>query len=251
MWASLNKISLLVFVISVLWTKYRGAPWAPTPMSMVHKMLTMAHVGSGDVVYDLGCGDGRMLVTAVRRYGARAVQYNGVSHEVGVRCGNFERILETADLPRFGEESKTELTARLDDPDSAVRFWAVTGLCALGVDSALVDRLNLLVDDPSISVSLAVGDYLVRVGEGALALPAFARALESDILWTRIRAGAYLSYRNREELQPMKPLLSVLQAAIENQSMFGPDVIGRRWILERVMKRIELSHDYRSLGAKK
>jgi predicted RNA methylase len=40
---------------------------------MVHKMLTMAEVGPGDLVYDLGCGDGRTIVTAARRYGARAV----------------------------------------------------------------------------------------------------------------------------------------------------------------------------------
>jgi predicted RNA methylase len=42
-------------------------------MSMVHEMLTMAEVGPDDVVYDLGCGDGRIIVTAARRYGARAV----------------------------------------------------------------------------------------------------------------------------------------------------------------------------------
>jgi SAM-dependent methyltransferase len=36
-------------------------------------MLTLAEVGPGDLVYDLGCGDGRMVVTAARRYGARAV----------------------------------------------------------------------------------------------------------------------------------------------------------------------------------
>jgi len=42
-------------------------------MSMVHGMLTMAEVGPDDLVYDLGCGDGRIIVTAARRYGARAV----------------------------------------------------------------------------------------------------------------------------------------------------------------------------------
>jgi predicted RNA methylase len=42
-------------------------------MNMVHKMLQMAEVGPDDLVYDLGCGDGRIIVTAVRRYGARAV----------------------------------------------------------------------------------------------------------------------------------------------------------------------------------
>jgi SAM-dependent methyltransferase len=36
-------------------------------------MLTMAEVGPDDLVYDLGCGDGRMIVTAAQDYGARAV----------------------------------------------------------------------------------------------------------------------------------------------------------------------------------
>jgi hypothetical protein len=66
-------ILVLVLVVSILWTNFRGAPWAPTPMSMVHKMLKMAEVGPDDVIYDLGCGDGRMIITAARRYGAQAV----------------------------------------------------------------------------------------------------------------------------------------------------------------------------------
>jgi 16S rRNA A1518/A1519 N6-dimethyltransferase RsmA/KsgA/DIM1 with predicted DNA glycosylase/AP lyase activity len=74
MWALyLVPISALVFLISILWTNRIGAPWVPTTMSRVHKMLTMAEVGPDDIVYDLGCGDGRMIVTAARRYGARAV----------------------------------------------------------------------------------------------------------------------------------------------------------------------------------
>jgi predicted RNA methylase len=42
-------------------------------MKKVHRMLQMAQVGPDDMVYDLGCGDGRMIVTAARHYGARAV----------------------------------------------------------------------------------------------------------------------------------------------------------------------------------
>jgi SAM-dependent methyltransferase len=66
-------IIVIVLAISIIWTNARGAPWLPTPMSMVHKMLEMAEVGPEDLVYDLGCGDGRMLIAAARRYGARAV----------------------------------------------------------------------------------------------------------------------------------------------------------------------------------
>lgn len=63
----------VVWIVSVLWTHLRGAPWVPTPMHKVHKMLHMAEVGPGDTVYDLGCGDGRLVIEAARRFGARAV----------------------------------------------------------------------------------------------------------------------------------------------------------------------------------
>ena len=47
--------------------------YEPTPMSVVREMLTMAGVGPQDVVYDLGSGDGRMVITAAREFGARGV----------------------------------------------------------------------------------------------------------------------------------------------------------------------------------
>ena len=49
------------------------APYIPTPQIIVEKMLESAHVKPGEVVYDLGSGDGRILFTAVQEFGARAV----------------------------------------------------------------------------------------------------------------------------------------------------------------------------------
>jgi SAM-dependent methyltransferase len=49
------------------------APYVPTPQPVVEKMLELAQVNSQDVVYDLGCGDGRIVITAAKRYGAHAV----------------------------------------------------------------------------------------------------------------------------------------------------------------------------------
>jgi len=63
----------MLILLSISWTQARGAPWVPTSMREVHKMLAMAEVGPNDVVYDLGCGDGRIIVAAAQRYGARAV----------------------------------------------------------------------------------------------------------------------------------------------------------------------------------
>lgn len=49
------------------------APDVRTPQSVVERMLELAQVRPGEVVYDLGCGDGRILVTAVQRFKAKAV----------------------------------------------------------------------------------------------------------------------------------------------------------------------------------
>lgn len=48
-------------------------PYVPTPQVVVDKMLEMAKVRRGDVLYDLGCGDGRIVVTAAKNHGARGV----------------------------------------------------------------------------------------------------------------------------------------------------------------------------------
>ncbi len=49
------------------------APFVPTPEVVVQRMLEIANVTSEDVVYDLGCGDGRIVIAAAATYGARGV----------------------------------------------------------------------------------------------------------------------------------------------------------------------------------
>ena len=48
-------------------------PFVPTPIEVVDKMLELAEVKKGDVVYDLGSGDGRIVIRAAKKYGVRAV----------------------------------------------------------------------------------------------------------------------------------------------------------------------------------
>jgi len=49
------------------------APYIPTPQLIVEKMLEAGRVKAGDVVYDLGSGDGRIVITAAQKFGARGV----------------------------------------------------------------------------------------------------------------------------------------------------------------------------------
>ena len=191
----------------------------------------------------------------------RATEYDGVNYEVGAHCENYAHILETADFPRLGEAGRAGLIDRLDDPDSAVRYWAITGLMSYEVEDTVLQKIGPLVQDESISVSLAAADLLCQNDHTEGVMPALERALQSDLLWARFRAGANLSFYNREILAQMKALIPALQAALDNPVCYGPfesawdalippvqtmyraqkNTIVDEWVLQRVIKRIELA----------
>ena len=109
---------LIVFIILyalamiwIFWTKPRGAPWVITPLAKVRKMLELADVRPQDKVYDLGCGDGRILIVAAREFGA---------HSVGIEldplrylwCKVLVRILKLEDQVKvvYGDFFKQDLS---------------------------------------------------------------------------------------------------------------------------------------------
>lgn len=71
--AALN-LSLVVLSTSctAVWTGGE-VPFVPTPMEVVDRMLALAEVKKGDVIYDLGSGDGRIVIRAAKKYGVRGV----------------------------------------------------------------------------------------------------------------------------------------------------------------------------------
>ncbi|NHJ84457.1 MAG: SAM-dependent methyltransferase [Asgard group archaeon] len=73
----LIALAVLIFIIVFFfaWSSLKGAPWAPTNKEKAIKMLELAKVQPNDLVYDLGCGDGRILIIAATQFGARAIGY--------------------------------------------------------------------------------------------------------------------------------------------------------------------------------
>jgi len=65
--------------------------FVPTPQDVVEKMLELAEVKKDDLVYDLGCGDGRIVVTAAKTYGCKAVGYDIDPQRVGESLENVEK----------------------------------------------------------------------------------------------------------------------------------------------------------------
>ena len=66
-------IFALAFGIFVIWSAPLGAGWEPTSRKKVRRMLEMSGAGPTDIIYDLGSGDGRIVVEAARRFHAKAV----------------------------------------------------------------------------------------------------------------------------------------------------------------------------------
>jgi SAM-dependent methyltransferase len=56
-----------------LWDYQYDVPYVPTPYEVVNEMLRMAGVSKNDVLYDLGCGDGRIVIAAAKEIGCRGI----------------------------------------------------------------------------------------------------------------------------------------------------------------------------------
>jgi len=74
-------------------------PYVPTPQEVVDRMLELAQVKKGDVVYDLGSGDGRIVVTAAKKFGVKAIGFEidperiKESHE-NIKKAGVEKLVE-------------------------------------------------------------------------------------------------------------------------------------------------------------
>jgi SAM-dependent methyltransferase len=107
------EICIIVFGIWITWSGLVGAPWLPTPKKRVRSMLEFAGVNQDDRVYDLGSGDGRIIVMAAKEFGAKSIgievdpvrilwsrlsiKRNRLGNRVRVIRGNFFNInLENA-----------------------------------------------------------------------------------------------------------------------------------------------------------
>jgi len=100
------------------------APFVTTPRDVVQAMLELARVDEGDLVYDLGTGDGRIVVAAARDFGARGVGFDVDPERVAEARANAETA-GVADRVRIEQADVFTLDLR---PASVVTFYLLQAL---------------------------------------------------------------------------------------------------------------------------
>ena len=124
--------------------------FVPTPRDVVDKMLELAQVKKDDLVYDLGCGDGRIVVTAAKRYGCKAVGFD-------IDPRRIKESLENVRKNKVGHlvtiEQKDIFTLDLSDADVITMFLLPS------LDVKLIPQLQKLKPGSRIvSHSFAMGE---------------------------------------------------------------------------------------------
>lgn len=129
-------LSILLFILVLLWIlvpALYGLPPVPTKPERIRKALKLANLQPNEVLYDLGAGDGRVLLQAAREFGARAVGIevgpiqcawiwlrvaaSGLGNQIQIRWANFYKAdLHDADVVFFYATSKEvgKLTPHLE-----------------------------------------------------------------------------------------------------------------------------------------
>lgn len=118
----------------------------------------------------------------------------GPEAAIGRAAGAYglERILETAQLPLRGAAAVSELKNRLDDPDNAVRYWAVLGLIALHAEAKAAETLRARLEDACPSVRIAAAEALWRAQRDVTALDVIIAQTKDASEWVRLHAANVL-----------------------------------------------------------
>ena len=106
------------------WEHIPDIEYVPTPQVVVDKMLEVLELHDGDVLYDLGCGDGRIVVTAAQRYGVKAFGWDIDPRRVREARANVKKAgVEGLATIEIGDVFKLDLS-----PATAVTLYLLPQL---------------------------------------------------------------------------------------------------------------------------
>ena len=155
-------------------------------------------------------------------------------YDMARRKGAFDvaRILDAAELVGQGPANRERMATLLGDTDAGVRYWAATGLLALGSEAKnATPGLRQALKDESPNVRLAAAEALCRLDRDREALPVIVAGLQSDDERLRLQAAIVLSAIGEKA----RPVIPRITGAIRRGGN-GHYVIYLRWALARVLK---------------
>lgn len=162
--ACLISLGIFLFLAaSIYLSSFWGAPWVITSRETVRKMLKLAEVQEGEVVYDLGAGDGRIIIMAAQEFKAKAIGIEidpirwllakisiwrrQLNHTVKIRWGNFfTEDLHDADVVTLylTRETNLKLSEHLENNLTPGTRIVSNAFTIPGWTPAKIDNRNLL-----------------------------------------------------------------------------------------------------------
>ena len=161
----------------------------------------------------------------------------GAPYVMARRTGIFpvSRILDAAELVGRGPTARAQQMALLAHPDDAVRYWAATGLAALGPQAGPAeDALKQALDDLDPSVGIAAAEALCGLGREGDALPVLVEGLQHDDPRVRLHAAIALVAIG----QKARPAIPQLNNAMKDKGK-GQHAVYTRWALAHVLKNLD------------
>ncbi len=172
--------------------------------------------------------------------------------DLGQSLDNYERVLETANLQVLGNAAIPELLVRANDPDSAVRFWAVLGLVATQSDGAeVIGGLRSALTDESVSVRLTAAEGLFNRGRYEKALPIVIEALNDPIVAAQIRAAGILDTQPPESVKELTSAIEPLREKVASSRVAEIPGIpyGLNYPFQRALKVVTGEENYYRWGS--
>jgi len=198
--------------------------YVPTPQDVVDKMLELVKVQKNDLVYDLGCGDGRIVVTAAKRYGCRAIGYD-------IDPERVKESLENVDANNVGH------LVRIEQKD----------IFTLDLSDANVITLYLL---PSLNVKLIPQLEKLKPGSRIVSHDFRMRGVKPDKVVKLISSEDQTSHKIFLWTSPLKMRKKMKKVRIDAGSReeigipnpSGPDIDGIEVRNKPALERSEESH---------
>lgn len=132
---------------------------------------------------------------------------NSTPYEYARFSGEYkvENILKTAEM--VGKASEAELTEKLNDDDSGVRYWAVIGLMQMNeLSKSSTSALTMLLDDSSPSVQIASVEALCKYGKSDKAVQILGNLVMDDRPWLALQAARSIQLIG-EDARPLIPIM--------------------------------------------